>query len=80
MVPSGSLDVAVKLVVLVGSVMVTSVPAFVVGAWLGGGAAVFTVTWMSSVAVAPPLSVTVILNTYTPATKPEILVVEAAGA
>ena len=59
MLPSGSEPLPVTVTELVGSVMVLSVPALAVGAWLG---AAFTVTVTSSDPVAPALSVTVSLK------------------
>ncbi len=64
MVPSASVDaLPFNVVLLVGKVMVVLLPALAVGAWLG---AAFTVMVTVEEAVAPPLSVTFNVNTYTP--------------
>ncbi len=67
MVPSVSVPEPESDTDEVGSVIDWSVPAFAVGAVFE---ALFTVTETSSVAVAPPLSVTVRRNTYEPAARP----------
>ena len=55
--------------------IVWSLPALAVGGWF---AAAFTVTLTVSLRVAPKLSVTVNLNTYTPTTVSPLTPVEAA--
>src|SRR5204863_7720052 len=61
-VPSGSKDpVPSRPAIAVGWLMVTLLPALATGGWLEGTEA-FTITMISSVAVAPLLSVTVSLN------------------
>src|ERR1044072_1688812 len=73
-VPSPSVDpLPLSVTVFVGSVIVTSAPAFATGAALGAGFTT-TVTWSSD--VAPPVSVTLSLNTYVPSTSPFIAVDE----
>ena len=59
MLPSVSVPLPFKAVVLEGKVIATSEPALAVGAWL---AALFTVICMVSLPVAPLLSVTVNSN------------------
>ena len=73
-VPSASVPVPFNVVLFTGNVNVILLPALAVGGML---AAAFTVTVTSSVAVAPLLSVTVNLNTYTPCTKLVNVVVAA---
>src|SRR5678815_4622577 len=73
MVPSASVPLPVRLAELVGKVIVLLAPAFATGGWLG---AAFTVTVITSLSVAPSLSVTVSLNVYTPACR--LLTVVAA--
>src|SRR6185295_7890209 len=67
MVPSASLPLPYKVVVLTGKVIVISAPALAVGAWF---VEALTLTVTRSVAVAPLLSVTVSLKTYVPCTRP----------
>ena len=63
--PSASVPVPVKATEFVGRVIVTLLPAFAIGAWLGGGSgAAFTVTLTVSFEVNPPLSVTTNSNSY----------------
>src|SRR5258706_11966896 len=68
MVPSESVPEPFNTIELTGRVMDLFPPALATGATLAAG---FTVTVASSEPTAPWLSVTVNLNTYVPATKPE---------
>ena len=68
MVPSESVPEPFNTTELTGSVMDLFPPALAIGATLAAG---FTVTVASSEPTAPWLSVTVNLNMYVPATKPE---------
>src|ERR1044072_3099029 len=67
MLPSLSVELLpLSVTVFIGSVIVTSGPAFATGVAFGSGFT-FTVTWSSD--EAPSLSVTFSLNTYVPSTR-----------